>query len=196
MAKDPAFHGLWPFWFQDPYCSILIWGAMLTPPLAAASDDEELPPSRANGFCIEVRPGSSVSHLLGSLGVRHVADVRVYSLVSGLAVPLQSDVAELPYAVSIQTWSTYLAATLASDLLRAHVPQPSRLENGDYRRVRLRCLSPWELLDNNRSDFSVLSYRINSLEQQLTELRALVASISSQRPSTSRPSSEMSFHES
>ena len=82
MAKDPAFHGLWPFWLQDSNRSISIYGAMLTPPLAAVSDDEELPPSRANGFCIEVRPGSSVSHLLGSLGVRHVADVRVYSLVS------------------------------------------------------------------------------------------------------------------
>ena len=167
------------------------FGAMLTPPL----DDEALPPSRSNGFCIEVRPGNSVSHLLHGLGVRHVSDVRVYSLVSGLMVPLNSDVAELPYKTSIQTWSTFLAATLESDLLRAHVPLASRLENGDYRRIHLRCLSPWELLDNSRSDFSVLSSRITSLEQQLSDLRAMVATMSLQRPLPSRPSSEMSAHD-
>ena len=110
-------------------------------------------------------------------------------------VPLNSDVAELPYKTSIQTWSTFLAATLESDLLRAHVPLASRLENGDYRRIHLRCLSPWELLDNSRSDFSVLSSRIASLEQQLSDLRAMVATMSLQRPLPSRPSSEMSIHD-
>ena len=189
IASDPAFHGLWAFWLQDLYRSFQIYvGAMLTPPL----DDESLPPSRSNGFCVEIRPGNTVSHLLHGLGVRHVAEVRVYSLVSGLQVPLNSDVAELPYRTSLQTWSTFLAATVESDLLRAHVPQASRLESGDYRRIHLRCLSPWELFDNSQRDFAALTSRITSLEQQLADLRAMVASMSLQRSLPSRPPSEMS----
>ena len=96
---------------------------MLTPPL---TDLDQAPPSRSNGFVLRVVPGQTVSQLLQTLGVRHLKDVRLYSFQSGLLVPLQSDVVELPFQVSLQTWSPYMASTVETELHRVHVPPADR----------------------------------------------------------------------